>query len=38
LAANARAKGETIKEEYDGNLDDIDVEDAEEPPVNLRCT
>jgi hypothetical protein len=35
LAVNARAKGETIEEEYDGNLDDIDVEDAEEPPIKL---
>jgi hypothetical protein len=35
LAANARAKGETIEEEYDGNLDDIDVEDAEEQPIKL---
>jgi hypothetical protein len=35
LAANARAKGETIEEEYHGNLDDIDVDDAEEPPIKL---
>jgi hypothetical protein len=35
LAANALAKGETIEEEYDGNLDDIDVDDAEEPPIQL---
>jgi hypothetical protein len=35
LAANAQAKGETIEEEYGGNLDDIDVEDAEEPPIKL---
>jgi hypothetical protein len=35
LAANARAKGEIIEEEYDGNLDDIDVYGAEEPPIKL---
>jgi hypothetical protein len=35
LAANAQAKGETIEEEYDGNLDDIDVDNAEEPPIKL---
>jgi hypothetical protein len=33
LAANAQAKGETIEEEYDVNLDDIDVDDAKEPPI-----
>jgi hypothetical protein len=35
LAANAQAKGETIEEEYDGNLDDIVVDNAEEPPIKL---
>jgi hypothetical protein len=35
LAASARVKGEIIEEDYDGNLDDIDVEDAEEPPIKL---
>jgi hypothetical protein len=35
LAANAWAKGKIIEEEYDGNLDDIDVEDAKEPPIKL---
>jgi hypothetical protein len=35
LAANTRAKGEIIEEEYDGNLDDIDVDDAKEPPIKL---
>jgi hypothetical protein len=35
LAANARAKGEIIKDDYNGNLDDIDVDDAEEPPIKL---
>jgi hypothetical protein len=35
LAANARAKGETIEEEYNDNLDDIDVDDAKEPPIKL---
>jgi hypothetical protein len=35
LAANARAKGEIIEEEYDGNLDDVNVDDAEEPPIKL---
>jgi hypothetical protein len=35
LAANARAKGEIIEEDYNGNLDDIDVDDAEEPPIKL---
>jgi hypothetical protein len=33
MAANARAKGEVIKEDYDGKLDDIDVDDTEEPPI-----
>jgi hypothetical protein len=35
LTANARAKGETIEDEYDGNLDDIDLEDVDEPPLKL---
>jgi hypothetical protein len=35
MAANTRAKGEFIEEDYHGNLDDIDVDDAEEPPVKL---
>jgi hypothetical protein len=35
LAANARAKGETIEEEYNGNFDDIDMDNAEEPPIKL---
>jgi hypothetical protein len=35
LAANARAKGEIIEEDYDGNLDDIDVDNAKEPPIKL---
>jgi hypothetical protein len=35
LAANAQAKGEIIEEDYNGNLDDINVDDAEEPPIKL---
>jgi hypothetical protein len=33
LAANAQAKGKIIKEDYDGNLDNIDVDNAKEPPI-----
>jgi len=35
LAAIAREKGETIDEDYDGNLDDIDLEDTDDPPIKL---
>ena len=35
LAAIARAKGEIIDEDYDGNLDDIDLEDTDDPPIKL---
>jgi hypothetical protein len=35
LAANARAKGKIIEEEYDGNLDDIDPEENDTLPIKL---
>jgi hypothetical protein len=35
LAANARAKGEIIDEDYDGNLDGIDLEDNNALPIKL---
>jgi hypothetical protein len=35
LAANARAKGEIIDKNYDGNLDDIDLEDNDALPIKL---
>jgi hypothetical protein len=35
LAANARAKGEIIDEGYDGNLDDIDLEENDALPIKL---
>jgi hypothetical protein len=35
LAANARAKGETVGEDYDGNLDDIDLEDSDALLIKL---
>jgi hypothetical protein len=35
LAANARAKGETIDKDYDGNLDDIDLEENGALPIKL---
>jgi hypothetical protein len=35
LAANARAKGEIIDEDYDGNLDDIDLEENNALPIKL---
>jgi hypothetical protein len=35
LAANARAKGEIIEEEYDGNLNDIDLEENDTLPIKL---
>jgi hypothetical protein len=36
LAANARAEGEIIDEGYDGNLDDIDLEEKRRPPNQAR--
>jgi hypothetical protein len=35
LAANARAKGEIINEDYDGNLDDIVLEENDTLPIKL---
>jgi hypothetical protein len=35
LAANAGAKGETIDEDYDGNLDDINLEENDALPIKL---